>query len=59
MLSTKTKSIGSNVSYLMFGLSPLQTGTWRFRQLLSLKKVSSHNMTKERKKKKKMVSAVL
>ena len=22
--------IGSNDSYLMFGLSPLQTGTWRF-----------------------------
>ena len=48
--------IGSNDSYLMFGLSPLQTGTWRFCQLLLLKKVNSNNQTKQ---KTKMASAVL
>ena len=45
--------IGSNDSYLM---SPLQTGTWRFWQLLLLKKVNSNNQTKQ---KTKMASAVL
>ena len=47
---------GSNNSYLMFGLSPLQTDTWRFWQLLLLKKVNSNNQTKQ---KTKMVSAAL
>ena len=50
------ENIGSNDSYLLFGLSPLQTGTLRFRQLLLLKKVNSNNQTKQ---KTKMASAVL